>query len=58
MTLLILSSDWFISHYAQTTPMNNKAISDQPLLNLRQAQESFIPLVKWQQRLRPTHKVT
>jgi len=29
--------------YAQTTPMNNEAISDQPLLNLRRAQESFIP---------------
>jgi len=26
--------------------MNNEAISDQPLLNLRRAQESFIPPVK------------
>jgi len=26
--------------------MNNEAISDQPLLNLRRAQESFIPPIK------------
>jgi len=34
-------SDWFISRYAQTTPMNNEATSDQPLLDLRQTQEPF-----------------
>jgi len=33
-----------ISRYAQ--PMNNEAISDQPLLNLSRAQESFIAPVK------------
>jgi len=38
MTLLLV---YF--HYAQTTPMNNEATSDQPLLVLRQAQEAFIP---------------
>lgn len=36
-------SDWFISRYAQTTPMNNEATSDQPILDLRRAQEPFIP---------------
>jgi len=29
--------DCFISRYTQTTPMNNEATSDQPLLNLRRA---------------------
>jgi len=36
-------SYWFVSSYAQTTPVNNEGTSDQPLLNLRRAQESFIP---------------
>ena len=31
-------SDWFIARYAQTTPISNVATSDQPLLDLRQAQ--------------------
>ena len=35
--------DWFIARYAQTTPMSNVATSDQPILDLRRAQESFIP---------------
>jgi len=30
--------------------LNNEATSDQPLLDWRQAQESFIPLGKFQQR--------
>ena len=36
-------SDWFIARYAQTTPMSNVATSDQPILDLRRVQESFIP---------------
>ena len=36
-------SDWFIARYAQTTPMTNVATSDQSILDLRWAQESFIP---------------
>jgi len=36
MTLLLV---YF--RYAQTTPMNNEPISNQPLLDLRQAQEAF-----------------
>ena len=36
-------SDWFISRYAQTTPMSDEATSDQHILDLRRAQESFIP---------------
>ena len=31
-------SDWFIAGYAQTTPISNVATSDQPPLDLRQAQ--------------------
>ena len=46
---LLLKGMWddalnrFIARYAQTTPMNNVATSDQPILDLRQAQESYIP---------------
>ena len=36
-------SDWFIARYAQTTPMTNVATTDQPILDLHWAQESFIP---------------
>ena len=32
-------SDWFIARYAQTIPMTNVATSDQPILDLRWAQE-------------------
>ena len=35
-------SDWFIAGYAQTTPTGNQATSDQPFLDLRRAQESFM----------------
>ena len=35
-------SHWFIAWYAQNTPTNNKATSDQPILDLHQEQESFI----------------
>ena len=41
--LAMEQSDWFIALYAQTTPMTNVATSDQPILYLRWAQESFIP---------------
>ena len=38
--------------------MTNVATSDQPILDLRRAQESFIPAAKYQQRLRSAHKAT
>jgi len=44
-TLFIMLSYWFVFRYAQTTPMNNETTSDQTLLDLRRAQESFMALV-------------
>jgi hypothetical protein len=37
-------SHWFIALYAHSTPMGNYVTSDQPFLDLRQAQESFLRL--------------
>ena len=36
-------SDWFIARYAQTTPMTNVPTSDQPILDLRRAQDEIHP---------------
>ena len=35
---------WLVyARYAQTTPLTNAATADQHILDLRRAQESFIP---------------
>ena len=35
-------SHWFIARYPQTTPTGNYATSDQPFIDLRWAQDSFM----------------
>ena len=43
---LLLKGMWFIARYAQTTSMTHVATSDQPILDLCWAQESFIVITQ------------